>query len=123
MPVLQGYAPADYVAHLAQYGDRLGPGAWVGVGSVCKRNTSPLQILDVLVAIKSARPDLRLHGFGVKITALRSGVIRDLLESADSMAWSFSARMKGRDQHDWREAEKFAATVGALSGHQGHLFL
>jgi hypothetical protein len=123
MPVLQGYAPEDYVSHLAQYGDRLGPGAWVGVGSVCKRNSSPLQILDVLMAIKSVRPDLRLHGFGVKITALSDGNIRNLLFSADSMAWSLSARKKGRDNHDWREAARFRDKVGSLQEHQGHLFI
>lgn len=44
LPVLQGYAPAEYVAHLAQYGARLAPGAWVGVGSVCKRNGDPAAI-------------------------------------------------------------------------------
>lgn len=38
MPVLQGYAPKDYVSHVRQYGYRLAQGAWVGVGSVCKRN-------------------------------------------------------------------------------------
>lgn len=63
MPVLQGYAPEDYVSHLRQYGDRLAQGAWVGVGSICKRNGNPRAILDVLIAIKAVRPDLRLHGF------------------------------------------------------------
>ena len=68
MPVLQGYDPDEYVSHIRQYGDRLASGAWVGVGSICKRNSSPCLILDVLMAIKIERPDLRLHGFGLKIT-------------------------------------------------------
>ena len=89
MPVLQGYAPADYVRHLAMYGDRLAHGAWVGVGSVCKRNGDPSAIEEVLLAIKATRPDLRLHGFGLKATAFTSAVIVDALHSADSMAWSF----------------------------------
>lgn len=63
MPVLQGYSPEDYVSHIRQYGDRLAVGAWVGVGSVCKRNGDPRSIEDVLLAIKEERPDLRLHGF------------------------------------------------------------
>jgi hypothetical protein len=66
MPVLQGYEPEDYLRHLSDYGDRLTPGMWVGVGSVCKRNGNPGQIIKVLMPIKMARPDLRLHGFGVK---------------------------------------------------------
>lgn len=107
MPVLQGYAPADYVAHIRAYGARLPPAAWVGVGSVCKRNGDPAAIEDVLLAIKRARPDLRLHGFGVKTTALQSGLVQQLLHTADSMAWSFSARKQGRNGNDYREAQRF----------------
>lgn len=74
MPVLQGYAPEEYVQHISQYGERLQNGAWVGVGSVCKRNSNPRAILDVLTAIKTERPDLRLHGFGLKTIALSRGM-------------------------------------------------
>ena len=104
MPVLQGYTPAEYVDHLNQYGDRLTPGMWVGVGSVCKRNGNPRAIEAVLLAIHSVRPDLRLHGFGLKKTALSSGVVWQLLHSADSMAWSYHARKQGRNANDPREA-------------------
>ena len=92
MPVLQGYTPQSYLDHLRMYGDRLVYGAYVGVGSVCKRNASPSSIVQVLKAIKAERPDLKLHGFGVKTTALAWQEVRDNLESADSMAWSFAAR-------------------------------
>lgn len=64
MPVLQGYHWKDYVSHIRQYGDRLKPDMWVGVGSVCKRNGNVFAIWKVLGAIKDERPDLRLHGFG-----------------------------------------------------------
>lgn len=121
MPVLQGYAPEEYVSHLRQYGERLKPGMWVGVGSVCKRNTSPCEILDVLIAIKQERPDLRLHGFGVKTTALQHGTIRALLETADSMAWSFAARKQKRNANDWREADKFRIAQENTRLYQSHL--
>jgi transcriptional regulator of met regulon len=121
MPVLQGYAPDDYVSHIAQYGDRLAHGAWVGVGSICKRNSDPSAILDVLLAIKTVRPDLRLHGFGLKITALANGVIRALLHTADSMAWSFAARRGGRNANDFHEAETFRDIVEIEPSYQGHL--
>jgi hypothetical protein len=114
LPVLQGYAPQEYVAHIAQYGERLQLGAWVGVGSVCKRNGDARAIENVLLTIKDARPDLRLHGFGLKLTALRSGIVRALLHSADSMAWSYSARKQGRNANDWREAEWFVNSVNAM---------
>lgn len=111
LPVLQGFRPQEYVAHIRQYGDRLAMGAWVGVGSVCKRNTDPSAIKAVLLAIKAERPDLRLHGFGVKTTELQSGTIRSLLHSADSMAWSFADRKQGRDANDWREAQAFTKVI------------
>lgn len=111
LPVLQGYRPTDYVRHLRAYGDRLRPGMWVGVGSVCKRNGRPGEVAAVLAGIKRERPDLRLHGFGLKKTALLDPAVRELLFSADSMAWSFSARKQGRNGNDWREAKAFEATV------------
>jgi hypothetical protein len=114
MPVLQGYAPEDYVSHIRQYGDRLKPGMWVGVGSVCKRNSNPESIVAVLLAIKAERPDLNLHGFGVKVFALALQLVRDLLYSADSMAWSFAARYEGRDANDPAEAIRYAKRIARM---------
>lgn len=114
LPVLQGYTPADYVSHVRQYGSRLPFGMWVGVGSVCKRNGNPAAIEQVLMAIKDERPDLRLHGFGLKVTALGSGLVRKLLHTADSMAWSFAARREGRGQNDWREAAAYVDRVETM---------
>ena len=111
MPVLQGFDPEDYVRHLGMYGDRLAHGQWVGVGSVCKRNGDPQSVAAVLLAIKRARPDLRLHGFGLKTTALSHPLITSLLETADSMAWSFAARREGRNPNDWREAKRWTANI------------
>lgn len=111
MPVLQGYEPAEYVNHVEMYGNLLTFGQWVGVGSVCKRNINPAGIIEVLYSIKKARPDLRLHGFGLKITALNNGTIRNLLYSADSMAWSYHARKNSRNANDYREAEAFVGKV------------
>jgi len=111
MPVLQGYTPLEYASHLAQYGARLTRGMWVGVGSVCKRNTDPSAIRDVLYVIKRARPDLRLHGFGIKQTSVAHPVVRAYLHSADSMAWSFAARKQGRNANDWREAAQFERAI------------
>jgi hypothetical protein len=107
MPVLQGYTVADYLRHIDMYGDRLKPGAYVGVGSVCKRNTDIGAIEAILTAIKRKRPDLLLHGFGLKTTALASWVVQNILHSADSMAWSYAARKQGRNANDWREAKNF----------------
>lgn len=117
LPVLQGYEIDDYVRHLAMYGYRIGHGAWVGVGSICKRNGDPKAIEDVLFNIKKYRPDLRLHGFGIKITALGSTVVRSLLHSADSMAWSFAARRSDQPwlANDWKEAKRFEERILKLT--------
>lgn len=111
MPVLQGYKIEDYLSHIDQYGERLTRGMYVGVGSVCKRNGDVRQIEAILTTIKRKRPDLRLHGFGLKTTALSSGLVRDSLHTADSMAWSFAARRQGRDANDWREASAFVKSL------------
>jgi hypothetical protein len=125
MPVLQGYASREYVDHIRQYGDRLKPGMWVGVGSVCKRNSNPMAVWKVLDAIKAERPDLLLHGFGLKKTSLQDPVIREMLHTADSMAWSFAARREGRNANDWREAKAFIEDIATSiwrSTNQGRLF-
>lgn len=111
MPVLQGQSEADYLRHIEMYGSRLTSGMWVGVGSVCKRQGDPTVIVGILRAITGARPDLLLHGFGVKQTSLVHAAIRRLLATADSMAWSFAARYEGRDANDWREALRFRRRV------------
>lgn len=92
MPVIQGYRVDEYVAHLYMYGTRLSPGQWVGVGSVCRRNGNPVEVLAILKTLKVVRPDLRLHGFGLKQLALENKEVRSLLYSCDSMAWSVPRR-------------------------------
>jgi hypothetical protein len=96
LPVLQGYEPEEYLKHLGMYGKRITTGAWVGVGSVCKRNSNVGAIEKVLYTILEERPDIRLHGFGLKTTALQSELVRYCLYSCDSMAWSDAARKRAR---------------------------
>lgn len=112
MPVLQGYSASEYRSHIRQYGDRLKPGMWVGVGSVCKRNANTFQIWRVLDAIKEERPDLLLHGFGLKKTSLQEPIVRELLHSADSMAWSFAARRdRVKNSNHWTHAAAFIEDI------------
>lgn len=111
MPVLQGYEPEEYVEHIDMYSDLLEKGAWCGVGSVCKRNINASSVGSVLSSIKKHRPDLKLHGFGLKQTALRDGLVRSLLHSADSMAWCFSAWRNGGKSNDPNDAIKFTNNI------------
>lgn len=92
MPVLQGYRTHEYLSHLQDYGRRLEYNAWVGVGSVCRRNGNPAEVLDILASIHTFRPDLRLHGFGLKQLAVENSKVRSHLYSCDSGAATYSKR-------------------------------
>jgi hypothetical protein len=115
MPVLQGFEPQDYVEHLSMYNTHIDRGAWVGVGSVCKRNGNADAIEDVLLAIKRERPDIMIHGFGLKKEALERGTVRSLLHSCDSMAWSYAGRREEENNaNDPRRALEYAAKIQEL---------
>lgn len=114
MPVLQGRSYGDHARHLEQYGDRIKKRAWVGIGSVCKRNRDVLAIWMRVSMVKDDRPDLRLHGFGVKTTALQWSKCRELFATCDSMAWSQAARYeRGGGSNDWRNAKAFENRINA----------
>lgn len=59
----------------------------VGVGTVCRRQGT-IRTGALLAWLHSM--GLRLHGFGFKVTGLRSSAAH--LASADSLAWSFNCR-------------------------------
>ncbi len=90
VPVLQGWAPADYLRHLEMYearGHNLRALSVVGLGSVCRRQGT-VDAERIIGALR--RNGLRLHGFGFKVLGLRK--VWKSLVSSDSLAWSFSAR-------------------------------
>jgi hypothetical protein len=90
IPVLQGWHLADYLACVDLYasaGVDLAAAARVGLGSVCRRQST--RDIAVIVAALAKR-GVRLHGFGVKTGGLHT--YGHLLASADSMAWSYAAR-------------------------------
>jgi len=90
MPVLQGWTLDDYLHCVDLYkaaGVDLAAEPIVGLGSVCRRqSTGEIG----LIASTLAGLGLRLHGFGVKRDGL--ALFGEHLVSADSMAWSYSAR-------------------------------
>lgn len=114
IPTLQGQVPADYVKHLEMYGERIKAGAWVGVGSLVSKSGNAGKVKAILAAVKASRPDIRIHGFGLKGAALQDFRILKLLGSADSMAWSLIARKNGGDPNSWQEAKAFADEMNIL---------
>lgn len=90
IPVLQGYALADYVACIDRFaaaGVDLTAEPLVGVGSVCRRQDTG-EITAIFRELHGA--GIAGHGFGVKTKGL--GRYARYLASADSMAWSYNAR-------------------------------
>jgi hypothetical protein len=91
IPVLQGWEMDDYMRHVEMWsrvGVDLSREPTVGIGSVCRRqNTDEIGTIVSSVAALG----ISLHGFGVKTLGLRSYAKH--LKSADSMAWSYNARM------------------------------
>ena len=90
VPVLQGWAIPDYVACVRRYeaaGIRLQDEPVVGLGTVCRRQGTK-EGAAIVRTLASA--GIRLHGFGFKLTGLRA--VGHLLESSDSLAWSYAAR-------------------------------
>lgn len=88
IPVLQGYRVADYLRHAADYaraGVRLERLPLVGVGSVCRRQSSA-EGVEIIRAVRSL--GIRPHGFGFKKEGIRAAL--GSLESADSMAWCYA---------------------------------
>lgn len=102
IPVVQGYQPKEYDRCIELYqsaGVDLSAEPIVGLGSVCKRSGTR----DAVRLIRYLQDHrLRLHGFGLKDTAFQ--LCRHMLASADSMAWSATARREGRDSNSPEEA-------------------
>lgn len=93
-PVVQGWHPDDYLAHIDLYrsaGVNLTSLPIVGVGSVCRRQGTR-EVRDIFAGLRGL--GLNLHGFGLKVQGLRR--CARMLESADSLAWSFRARKERR---------------------------
>lgn len=89
-PVLQGWRIDDYLAHLDMYasaGFDLRREPIVGVGSVCRRQGTR-EALAIMRALSFR--GIRIHAFGVKTQGL--ALYGDWIVSADSLAWSFTAR-------------------------------
>lgn len=94
IPVIQGWQTRDYLDHIDDYaraGIDLTALNVVGLGSVCRRQGSQ-QIIRMVHAIHDHAPGIRLHGFGFKTRGLLQ--LGEFFESADSLSWSFQARME-----------------------------
>ena len=115
MPVLQGYDPEEYAKHVHDYGSLLKEHDWIGVGSIARKNSNPELVLNILNVIHEVRPDLRLHGFGIKKTCLQDSAIRDRLFSADSMSWIYDLWKANQKNYELSGALKFKNRIETMS--------
>ena len=94
IPVLQGYSLDDYKNCFEMFESNnidLRSEPLVGLGSVCRRqNTNDIERIVKYFFHK----DIKLHGFGVKINGMKR--YGEMLESSDSLAWSYDARWTKR---------------------------
>lgn len=97
IPILQGQTAADYLSHLAQYGDAIQQNAWVGVGGLKRRPNSEVE--EILASIKIQRPDIRVHGYGLSKKQLSNNSIIGLLFSADSASGQLSGSKGSKYQN------------------------
>ncbi|MDJ0277679.1 hypothetical protein QLH51_12815 [Sphingomonas sp. 2R-10] len=121
MPVLQGRRPEDYlrswdgIAHLVR------PGQVVGVGSLCRRHVGGP---DGLVAVidrldRTLPPEVRLHGFGVKGTALSLPAgFGDRIASIDSQAYGIAARREAHAAGRSKTGQMVAAHMARWTARQ-----
>lgn len=90
IPVLQGFTEEEYHGCIELYesaGVDLTKHPVVGVGSVCRRKNMP-EARRILQSI--ADRGISPHGYGLAKQAVKA--LRDVLVSADSLAWSRAAR-------------------------------
>ena len=97
-------------------GELLNVGHWIGIGSTCKRNTNPEVVSQILDRLSSCinYEYYKVHLFGFKKTGLRQANIKDRIHSADSFAYDFDDRMKGKPRTTEmriKSARKFGKSI------------
>jgi hypothetical protein len=90
IPVLQGWECDDYLRCVEMYlaaDIDLMAEQLVGLGTVCRRQGTK-EAVGIIATL--AGLGIKLHGFGFKLTGLKKAA--HMLESADSMSWSYAGR-------------------------------
>ena len=90
--VVQGWTINDYLENLDRIKDQGLLTEHLGIGSVCRRGQNK-EIARIVRAIHNSVPSwVKLHGFGIKVSALKETDARFLLHSADSESWDYERR-------------------------------
>ena len=115
--VVQGYELSDYLENLDLVKERGLLTERLGIGTLCRRGQNE-QITEIVKAIYDNVPGwIKLHGFGMKISALRTEASQ-YLYSTDSSAWAWDWQQKGK-QH--RMAGTYYGIDGKLTDLRKYL--
>ena len=115
MPVLQGRAPEDYERCAEAIAPILDASDIIGVGSLCRREISgPEGLVAIVAHLDRILPtNVRLHGFGVKGSALPYlKRFEHRIASIDSQAYGIAARNDARTHGISKTDELVAAHLG-----------
>ena len=123
MPVIQGRSRDDYERCVDALWSAMAPGAIIGVGSMCRRAiTGPEGLVAIFEHLDRILPqEVRLHGFGVKGTALPYLTpLAHRIASIDSQAYGIAARRealrRGIAKSDALVADHLERWLCVLSG-------
>ncbi len=106
VPVIQGWKVEDYLYCIDRFKEQGLITDYVAIGSICRRG-SQKQIRKIINVIKDELPNVRLHGFGISINALKYKDVWDSLYSADSGAWDYASRWRNlKENMSKREASE-----------------
>ena len=111
VPTIQGWLPEDYRRHACEMQPLIeemqaaylnNPNWRVGVGTLCRRNNVAM-VQAILDAVREVLPGIPLHLWGIKLDALRSLDLTQVV-SSDSAAWHGNFHSE-RDETRQRAAE------------------
>ena len=123
VPTIQGWLPEDYRRHAAQLQPLIAemqvayvnnPNFRVGVGTLCRRNDVAI-VQAILDAVREVLPGIPLHLWGIKLDALRSLNLAQVV-SSDSAAWHGNFRSERTHTREQAQAahlslRRYAVTV------------
>ena len=90
--VVQGWEISDYLENLDKIKEQGLLTERLGIGSVCRRGQSG-QIARIIRTVKQNVPSwVKLHGFGIKISVIKSTDAKFHLHSSDSLSWDYESR-------------------------------
>ena len=93
IPVIQGLTLEDYLHCIDRFREQDLIRDYMAIGTLCRRGGIK-EIQKIILGIRAEVNRAQLHGFGVKVTALKMPGVWDAIHSVDSVAWDYAARWK-----------------------------